>query len=311
MVYDLVKRKAHRVYDTAAVTSLAWIHSGDYVYAGTRQGDVLIGHFDKQLCAPVWNSSAVERRDEGDDSEKIIIIRRVDWLPSQNPGTSYQGCLFVLLGAFGDESADSLQSVLIGLGAESAGSGDKLSEIMCIPPLNMEDVVGFRVVPSVDKSKGKRPGGGDAIIPAILMVTQRTSQDGKVLRQLKALRCSSAPDMRDWALEIGSLADPRCATEVLPGGSSQVTVSTDYALIYTYTGIYLPSLLYTVYCRIAALAAQLPELHPAGGGPGRGERGGDAPEEFERELPGGGGQGRGSPVPRHSHLHLLHPDRGP
>ena len=213
------------MYDTAAVTSLAWVHTGDYVYAGTRKGDVMIGYFDKQCCASVWNSSAVERRDEGDDSEKIIIIRKVDWLPSQNPNTSTLGCLFVLLGAFGDESADSLQSVLIGLGAENATNGDKLSEIMCIPPLNMEDVVGFRVVPSVDKSKVKSRGGGDGIIPAILMVTQRITNDGKVLRQLKALRCSPATDMRDWALEIGSLADPRCATEVLPGGSSMVTVS--------------------------------------------------------------------------------------
>lgn len=244
-----MKRKPHRVYDNCgAVTSLAWVHTGDYLYAGTRTGDVMCAYLDKASCSSVWNSSSVERRANEDEEEEaedsIVIIRKVDWLPSQHPNTTSIGCLFVLLGAFGDSSAECLQSVLVGLtpdmstsstsaGSSSAGQGDNLNEIMCIPPLHMEDIVGFRVVPSVDKKltgalgsvggAGKQPAENPSIVPAVLMVTQKINDAGKVLRQLKILRCSTSVDMVDWALEIGLLSEPRVAAEVLPGGSAEVS----------------------------------------------------------------------------------------
>lgn len=34
IIFDLVKRKPHRVYETSAVTSLCWNHMGDMLYAG-------------------------------------------------------------------------------------------------------------------------------------------------------------------------------------------------------------------------------------------------------------------------------------
>lgn len=231
VIFDLVKHKPYRVYETGAVTSLAWVHSGEALYAGTRGGDVMMAHLEKASCASVWNSSCVERREEGDDGD-VIIVRKVEWLPQQRAGSGAVGCLFVLLGAFGDDSADVLQSVLTCLTPEGGTAGDKLMEIMCIPPLDEDvDLVGFRVVPSIDKALVKvRCDGGQtsdasSVVPALLMVTQTLDDYGNTLRQLKAMRCPTSTNVLDWALEIGMLPEPRCASEVLPGVGSTITVS--------------------------------------------------------------------------------------
>lgn len=66
------------------------------------------------------------------------------------------------------------------------------------------------------------------ITPAVLVLTKRSysdDDDGEgeaATRQLKVVRCPQA-DMANWAFEVGSLAEPRLAREVLPGASS-VTV---------------------------------------------------------------------------------------
>lgn len=64
------------------------------------------------VCSSVWNSS-VERLPESDDTSPIVI-RRIEWLAGQSSGDAGQGCLVVLLGAFGD-STDALKSVIVGL----------------------------------------------------------------------------------------------------------------------------------------------------------------------------------------------------
>lgn len=226
VIFDLVKKKSFRLYEVEAITSLSWVHTGEVLYAGTRKGNIIAAFLEKFNNISVWNSNSVEKKDDKDDDD-IIIIRKVEWLPQQHGNSNTAGCLFVLLGAFGDSSANSLSSVLIALAPESGIPGETLSEIMCIPPLN-EDVVGFRVVPSIDKSLIKiRCGGGitsDAtnIIPTILMVTQYTDQNDNILRQLKILRCPTTIDVRSWALEIGTLSEPRGAIEVLAGGGSNV-----------------------------------------------------------------------------------------
>lgn len=230
VIFDLVKRKPHRVYETGAVTSLAWAHPGEALYAGTRTGDVMMCYLEKASCASVWNSASVERKD-ADTEEDVIIVRKVEWLPQQHGAMTSVGCLFVLLGAFGDDSADVLQSVLTCLMPEGGAAGDKLMEIMCIPPLQTdEDLVGFRVVPSIDKKLVKvRCDGGvtsdaSSVVPALLMVTQTLDDYGNTLRQLKVMRCSESTNILDWALEIGMLPEPRCATEVLPGHGASITV---------------------------------------------------------------------------------------
>ena len=37
VIYDLVKRKVYRQYPTAAITTLAWSHTGECLYAGKQQ----------------------------------------------------------------------------------------------------------------------------------------------------------------------------------------------------------------------------------------------------------------------------------
>lgn len=34
VIFDLVKHKPHRVYETAGITSIAWVHNGEHLYAG-------------------------------------------------------------------------------------------------------------------------------------------------------------------------------------------------------------------------------------------------------------------------------------
>jgi hypothetical protein len=231
VIFDMVKRKPHRVYETGAVTTLAWTHTGEALYAGTRTGDVMMAYLDKASCASVWNSSSVERKDDDAGDSDVIIVRKVEWLPQQQGALTSVGCLFVLLGAFGDDSADVLQSVLTCLTPEGGAAGDKLMEIMCIPPLNNEDLVGFRVVPSIDRKLVKvRVDGGvtsdaSSVVPALLMVTQTLDDYGNTLRQLKVMRCPTSTNIQDWALEIGMMPEPRCAHEVLPGHGANVTVS--------------------------------------------------------------------------------------
>ena len=230
VIFDMAKRKPHRVYETGAITSLAWTHTGEALYAGTRTGDVVMAYLEKSSCASVWNSSSVERKDDDADESDVIIVRKVEWLPQQHGTITAAGCLFVLLGAFGDDSAEVLQSVLTCLTPEGGAGGDKLMEIMCIPPLNGEDLVGFRVVPSIDRSMVKvRCGGGvssdaSCVVPALLMVTQTLDDYGNTLRQLKVMRCPASNNVLDWALEIGMLPEPRSTTEVLPGDGAEITV---------------------------------------------------------------------------------------
>lgn len=97
VVFDLVKNKTFRLYKTDAVTSLAWSHDGEMLFAGTRQGDVLSLGLDKAFSVVVWNASSelLDPSSEADNSQ-ATIIRKISFMAPQFPST--QGCLFALLG---------------------------------------------------------------------------------------------------------------------------------------------------------------------------------------------------------------------
>jgi hypothetical protein len=127
-------------------------------------------------------------------------------------------------------------------------SGD-LESVFALPGIPSEKVVDCALVPTYLKSQSelvmmqvddndddeedspvaKQPSGmlRATITPAVLVLTKRSySEEGEeeaTTRHLKIVRCPAA-DMANWAFEVGSLAEPRLAREVLPG-SSCVTVS--------------------------------------------------------------------------------------
>ena len=123
-----------------------------------------------------------------------------------------------------------------------------------MPPLIMEEIVGFRLVPTVEKEiitagdssirstskdfdtsnvpsgralstdssadNNKNTSESNFGVPALMLLTQVSDDDSSsgdsVVRHLKLLRCPTS-SVVEWPLEIGLLPDPRRATEVLPG----------------------------------------------------------------------------------------------
>ncbi len=90
-----------------------------------------------------------------------------------------------------------------------------LTEVLSVPPMLDEEVVGFRVVPTWDRS-AVEDASTAVPAPALLMLTQTRDDFGNTARSLKILRCPVNP-VSMWALEVGCLAEPRLAVEVLPG----------------------------------------------------------------------------------------------
>jgi hypothetical protein len=96
VVYDIVKHKTFRVYKSVGITTAAFSHTGEALYAGTRGGEVLSLGIDKASCTPVWSSKTELVNEDECEASDIPIIRKMQWmLPQQG---SEEGCLFVLLG---------------------------------------------------------------------------------------------------------------------------------------------------------------------------------------------------------------------
>ena len=96
-----------------------------------------------------------------------------------------------------------------------------MEHVFSLPPLVGEDVVGFRLVPTVEKEVAE----GKAPVPALLFLTQQRQEDEDTTparRHLKIVRCPKT-SVDEWALELADVAAPRKAAEVLPG-SCEVTV---------------------------------------------------------------------------------------
>lgn len=218
IIYDLAKKKVHRSYKSAGVTTLAWNHVGDVLYAGTRTGDVLALGLEKNSCLTVWNvkSEIIEDyNDESGDNDKTTSVRKMIWMGPQKPNDV--GCLFVLIGSFGSDT-DHLKSVLVALTPNLLQStAIELEQIMSVPPILGVEVVGFRVVSTLDHAGETGATDGERGVPGLLMLGQSESADGEgVVRELLMLQC---PDslVTEWSMELGLLPEPRPAMEVLPG----------------------------------------------------------------------------------------------
>eukprot|EP01041_Mallomonas_annulata_P006170 gene6170-12502_t len=188
VIYDILKRKPYRFYNTSAVTSIAWHHSGDFLFAGTKNGDVLCLYHDKKLVERFWN--AAHEHIHRDSTP--IIIRNIVWLPSQSSfssssSTPYTGCKVV----------------------------------WSIPPTASEEILRFLVIPSIDhstcnnwmdgtaswlrESDASSSGtnqGSNGVIPSILLLTQKEAsmEDSDVrIKQnhISVIRCPRGP-FQDW-----------------------------------------------------------------------------------------------------------------
>lgn len=175
-------------------------------------------------------------------AEEPVCIKKLVWMAPQPP--SVDGCLFALLGCPGADN-DSLKSVVVGL--SPVGSHGELETVFSLPSIPSELVLSYSLVPTYLKSEAalalqqttqdddeeENEEEEDAlratITPAVLLLTQRHGDEDagedpdEIARSLKIVRCP-AVDMATWALEVGDIAEPRLASEVLPGAST-VTVS--------------------------------------------------------------------------------------
>eukprot|EP01038_Epipyxis_sp_PR26KG_P005985 gene5985-8242_t len=235
VIFDLQKRKVYRSYKTNAISSIYWHHLGEILYAGTKNGELYQALLDKSSCNEIWNSTN-ERNDSGriddEDGEDDINtsssampeIKRIKWLAPQPP--SQEGCLFIQLVNNGPDN-DELNNVIIGL--SPLGLHGEMELVFALPPIPNEKLVGFRVVPSYERTLGKEHNTNNTtVVPALLLLCQKQDEidRGKYYRYLNLLRCPKS-SVGEWRLEIGTLPDPRRAIEVLPA-ISEVTFITGF-----------------------------------------------------------------------------------
>lgn len=156
---------------------------------------------------------------------------------------------------------DDLKNVIVGLSPNNGNLND-LQLVFALPPLSFEKVLNFDVMPSCEKgeaSSSPNDGDGDGdnkdnyipvITPALLLFTSKSygndndgdNDDGKEkkpLRQLKLVRCP-VTDMSQWALEVGTLMDPRPAVEVC-SSTSRITVSSILYFIHVHLQLTTPT----------------------------------------------------------------------
>ena len=233
VIYDMSKHKVHRTSD-ASVTSMQWDHTGVSLYVGTADGRLFTLALDHAASPVLWSSDN-ERSTFAEDDGAPIAIRELRWLAPQASMAASQGVLLLLLGSDRGTNLDNLRSVIVGL--SPTGKGDQLEEVLAIPPLSFEDVVGIRLVPRTVKEVG-----GTAH-PSLLLLTQicglddeekeeeEEKEDGvngnannegsKARRLLRIVQCPSGPTS-GWGLEIGSLPVPALVFgDVLPYLSEQ------------------------------------------------------------------------------------------
>lgn len=158
---------------------------------------------------------------------------------------------------------DDLKNVIVGLSPNNGNLND-LQLVFALPPLSFEKVLSFDVMPSCEKGEASsNPDDGDGdntdnnyvpvITPALLLFTSKSNdndddgdnddEEKKPLRQLKLVRCP-VTDMSQWALEVGTLMDPRPAVEV-SSSTSRITVSS--ILYSTLSMLYLQLTTPTTY----------------------------------------------------------------
>lgn len=204
LIFDLVKKKAVKLFSTAAITTIVWNHTGTTLYAGTTVGDVLKIEFSSHHgctlsdITVVWSYKNYYHEESNDFP---VAIRTMQWLPSQE-STSCLGCLFVSFIAAGN-----LINCMIGL-AELNG---KIEAIFELPKAYNEEILDFCLVPTIEKDEAVE----SAPVPALCIVFECDNDfDDSYIRVMKVVRCPKG-DLSDWALEIGLLPEPRLPCEIL------------------------------------------------------------------------------------------------
>jgi hypothetical protein len=244
IIYDLAKKKVHRTYKSTGVTCISWNHVGDVLYAGTRTGEVLALGLEKVSCLNVWNVKAEIIEDDDTDEEKVTSVRKMNWMGPQKP--SDVGCLFVLIGSFGSDT-EHLKSVIVALTPNLLNNSVELEQVMSVPPILGVEVVGFRVVSTLDHSNESSADEGG--VPGLLLLGQSesTAEGEGVVRELLMLQCPASL-VSEWSMELGLLPEPRPAMEVLPGKKA-ISVCTTHSLnIVLKLCIHCPCVVYEGNC---------------------------------------------------------------
>jgi hypothetical protein len=165
------------------------------------------------------------------DEDKVTSVRKMIWMGPQRSGDV--GCLFVLIGSFGSDT-EHLKSVIVALSPNLLSNAAELEQIMSVPPILGVEVVGFRVVSTLDHSDHSDVARGG--VPGLLMLGQSESSEGEgTVRELLMLQCPASP-VAEWSMELGLLPEPRPAMEVLPGKKA-VSVSTETIVLSARDGV--------------------------------------------------------------------------
>lgn len=96
--------------------------------------------------------------------------------------------------------------------------------IFALPPISYEKIISFRVVPTYNKSLKETATTIEELekTAGLLLLVQR-QVNGHLDRHLYIMRCPTS-EIKDWALEMGTLPDPRKAREVQPA-AADITVT--------------------------------------------------------------------------------------
>lgn len=97
IIYDLLKNKVLKNIKVPSVTSLAWHHLGELLFAATRKGEIYAIQPDKGTSVVCWESTD-EVINMEDEEGGVAAVRRIHWLAPQL--SSNEGCLFLLLCKF-------------------------------------------------------------------------------------------------------------------------------------------------------------------------------------------------------------------
>eukprot|EP00981_Chlorochromonas_danica_P011135 scaffold3776_cov166-Ochromonas_danica.AAC.10 len=197
VIFDLLKNKVMKNIKVPSVTSLAWHHSSELLFAATRKGEIYAIQPDKGTSVVCWESTDEVINIE-DEEGGVAAVRRIHWLaPQCNSNEASSGA-----------DNDNLKNVIVGL-AMLGGSRGEMHTVFALPPIQGEKVLNFRLLPTINKND-------EEVVPALLLLTERHLEDQTAIHSLRLSRCPSTA-ITEWAIEIGTLPDPRLAFEVLPG----------------------------------------------------------------------------------------------
>ena len=206
IIYDLAKEKISSRFGIT-VMSLAWNPEGSALFVGTSRGQVVELGIKQQGNIVVWT---YEGEGSGD-----MQVRKLIWLPPQDPDASADSCLLALLGSNveGDTYQNPSTGAVIAL-TPVKGALHDFEEALSFPPPIDEQVLDFLVLPE----------SGSERRPSLLFLSQRQNQEysespthGDTLFQLRPLRfskslylqsCPHTP-ISDWPLETGMLPEPK------------------------------------------------------------------------------------------------------